>query len=77
MVAEKCLARHFLGTQQSLDSGDLDNDYWLSGLENPADGSTRVKSNMATWLRPLVSGAFHPGVLGHLEGAPPRDGAGT
>ena len=43
-VAEKYLARHSLGAQQPLGSGDLVNAYWLPGLGNPADGLTNEKA---------------------------------
>ena len=43
-VAELFFVRRFLGIQQSLEDGVLDNAYWLPGLGNPADGLTGVKS---------------------------------
>ena len=40
MLTEKYLARHFLGIQQSLEEGELENAYWIPGTENPAGGFT-------------------------------------
>ena len=68
MITEKYLVRHFLGIQQSLDHGELDNIFWLPGTENPADGMTKVKSDMPPMLRLLEHGEFHPGLLRPLKG---------
>ena len=38
MITQKHLVRPYLGIQQPLANGDLDNVYWLPGPENPADG---------------------------------------
>ena len=42
-IAQQHLAPRLLGIQQSLDTGRLDNVYWLPGPENPSDGPTKVK----------------------------------
>ena len=44
LLTEKYLVRHFLSIQQLIEDGDLDNVYWLPGVENPADGLTKLKS---------------------------------
>ena len=46
MVTEKYLARHFLSIQQFLEEGELENVYWIPGVENPADGLTKLRSEM-------------------------------
>ena len=68
MITEKYLARHFLSIQQSLDNKELDNIYWLPGTENPADGMTKMKSEMSPMLNLLEFGEFFPGVLRPLKG---------
>ena len=47
---------------------ELDNIYWLPGTGNPADGMTRMKSEMSPMLNLLEFGEFHPGVLRPLLG---------
>ena len=68
MITEKYLARHCLSIQQSLDNNELDNIYWLPGTENPADGMTKVKSEMSPMLHLLEFGEFYPGFLRPLKG---------
>ena len=68
MITEKYLVRHFLSIQQSLDNNELDNIYWLPGTENPADGMTKMKSDMSPMLDLLKFGEFFPGVLRPLKG---------
>ena len=46
-IAERYRAGHPLGIQQSFGSRELGNAFSLPGFENPADGSTKVKSDMA------------------------------
>ena len=60
MIPEKYLERHFLSIQQALGAGDLENAYWLPGTENPADGLTKVRSDVVPLLRLLESGSFCP-----------------
>ena len=60
--------RHFLSIQQSLDNNELDNIYWLPGTENPADGVTKMKSEMSPMLNLLEFGEPHPGFLRPLLG---------
>ena len=69
MVAEKYVVRQSVCVQQSLESGDLDK---LSGLQDPEKGLTKVQSDMVPLPRLLESGAFRPGILGHLRGGSPR-----
>ena len=64
MVTGKYLVRHFLGIQQFIVEGDLDNAYWLPGTENPADGP---------FLALLETGRFQPGLLRPLKGLASRE----
>ena len=67
-IADKFLARRFLIAQQALEVGEQDNGYWLPGTGNPADGLTKVRSDLAPLLRLLDSGGFPPGHLRPLKG---------
>ena len=58
MVAEKYLVRHILSIQQFIEEGDLDNVYWIPGTENPADGLTKIRSEMGPILALLETGRF-------------------
>ena len=68
MIAEKYLVRHFLRIQQAFEESDLENASWLLGREAPADGLTKVRSDMVLLLRLLESGRFYPGQLRPFEG---------
>ena len=68
MITEKYPGRYFLITEQAAEEGDLDNAHWLPGSGNPADGSTKGRSDMAPFLRLLESGRFRPGSLRPLKG---------
>ena len=68
MLAEKYLVRLFRSTQQALEEGDLENAYWLPGTESPADGFTKVRSDVVPLAIPLEPGRFYPGQLLSLEG---------
>ena len=68
MVTEKFLARHFLSIQQALEQKELDNVYWIPGKGNPADGLTKLRSEILPLLRLLESGAYNPGILRPLKG---------
>ena len=76
MITEKYLVRHFLSIQQALEDGELENVYWLPGTENPADGMTKVRSEMAPMLQLLETGEFHPGTLRPLHGLGSSEGQG-
>ena len=73
MIAEKYLVRHFLSIQQFLEDGELDNVYWLPGLENPADSLTKVRCEMVPILTLLETGKFQPGALRPLRGVASRE----
>ena len=60
MISEKYLARRFFGTQQSLESGDVDIVYSVPGLGNPADGLTKLESDMVPLIPLQGSVAFRP-----------------
>ena len=57
LIAGKFPVRHFLATQQAIGLEELGNVYWLPGLGNPADGLTKIKSDLAPRLRLLGSGS--------------------
>ena len=63
MVTEKFLFHHFLSVQQFLEDGELENVYWIPGTENPADGLTKLKSEMGPILALLETGRFQPCLL--------------
>ena len=73
MVTEKYLARHFLSIQQFLEDGELGNVYWLPGTENPADGLTKLRSEMGPIMALLETGNFRPGILRPLKGLASRE----
>ena len=73
MVTEKYLARHFLSIQQFIEEGELNNAYWLPGTENPADGLTKIKSEMGPIPSFLETGRFQPGLLLPLKGLASRE----
>ena len=60
VVAEKYLVRQFHGAQQTLGNGQLGNASRIPGAENPADGLTKVKSDMAPLLPLLQSETCRP-----------------
>ena len=68
MITEKFLARHFLSIQQALELKELDNAYWTPRKENPADGLTKLHSEISPLLRILESGAYNPGISRPLKG---------
>ena len=76
MTVEMFPARHFLGTQQDLEEGDLGNAYWLPGAEDPSGGLTKVRNEMVPLLWLLESGEFNPASLRHLKGLDRREGNG-
>ena len=73
MLTEKYLARHFLSIQQFIEEGDLDDVYWIPGTENPADGLTRIRSEMGPISALLETGRFQPGLLRPLKGLASRE----
>ena len=68
MIAERHLARNFLSIQQALEEGDLENASWQPGTDNPADGLTKVRNEVAPLSRLLEPGRFHSGPLRPLKG---------
>ena len=73
MITEKYLVRHFLSIQQFLEDGELENVYWLPGTENPADGLTKLRSEMGPIMALLETGNFRPGILRPLKGLASRE----
>ena len=51
MVTDKYLVRRFLPIQQFIEDGEMENANWLPGVENPADGLTKIKSEMGPICR--------------------------
>ena len=62
-----------LSSQQFLEDGELENVYWLPGTENPADGLTKLRSEMGPIMALLETGNFRPGTLRPLKGSAPRE----
>ena len=73
MITEKYLVRHFLSIQQFIDEGELENVYWIPGVENPAGGLTKLRSEMGPILTLLETGRFQPGTLRPLKGVASRE----
>ena len=63
------LTRHFRSITDAMEAGDPGYVAWIPGTENPADGLTRVKSEIGPLLNLSWSGAYCPGVLEQLSGA--------
>ena len=57
-----------MSIQQALEDKELNTVFWISGKENPADGLTKLHSEILPLLRLLASGAYNPGILRPLEG---------
>ena len=61
-ITEKFLVRHFMSIQQALEDHELDNVFRIPGEENPADGLTKMHSEILPLLRLLESGTYNPGM---------------
>ena len=66
-VTGRFLARHFTSIQQALEEKELNNVFWIPGKENPADGLTKMRSEILPLLRLLESGTYIPGILRPLK----------
>ena len=75
-TAEEYPVRDFLSTQRAVEGGDLDTAFWLPGVETPADGLTKVRSDMVPLLGLLESGRSNPGSWRPLKGVAWRQGNG-
>ena len=73
MVTEKYLVRHCLSFQQFLEDGELENVYWIPDTENPADGLTKLRSEMGPIMALLETGRCQPGVPRPLKGVASRE----
>ena len=51
MITGQYQVRHFLSFQQALEQGELDTLFWVPGVGNPADGVTRVRSDVVPLFR--------------------------
>ena len=63
----------FLSIQRFLEDGELENVYWIPGTENPADGLTKLRSEMGPIMALLETGRFQPGLLRPLKGLASRE----
>ena len=68
LLTGKYLVHHFSSIQQLIEDGDLNNVYWLPAVANPADGLTKLKSEMGPIPPLLETGRFQPGLLRPLKG---------
>ena len=68
MITGKFLARYSLSIQQALEHKELDNAYWIPGKGNPADGLTKLRSEVLPLLRLLELGPYNPGISRPLKG---------
>ena len=66
--AEKFLTRHFRSIMDAVESGDLGNVAWIPGTENPADGLTKISSELGPLLYLLKTGMYRPRALEQLRG---------
>ena len=69
-VAGERPVRHFLTIQQALDNDESDNGLCSPGVEKPAGGPTRAKSDVAPYLRMLRSSPFCSGAPHLSRGVP-------
>ena len=65
---EKFLTRHFRSITDALGSGDLGNVAWIQGAENPADGLTKISSELGPLSDLLKTGKYRPRTLEQLRG---------
>ena len=65
---EKFLTRHFRSILDAVESGDLGNVAWIPGTENPADGLTKISSELGPLLDVLQTGRYRPRTLDQLRG---------
>lgn len=65
---EKFLTRHFRSIMDALGSGALGNIAWIPGTENPADGLTKISSELGPLLDLLKTGKYRPRTLEQLRG---------
>ena len=72
-ITGKFLVRHFMSIQQALEEQELNNVFWIPGKENPADGLTKMRSEILPLLRLLESGTYNPGMLRPLKRISLRD----
>ena len=54
----------------ALESGALGNIAWIPGTENPADGLTKISSELGPLLDLLETGKYRPRTLDQLRGVP-------
>ena len=71
---EKFLIPQSPAVHRSLETERSDNAYWLRGVENPADGVTKVTSDIVPLPRLPESGAYYPGILRPLRGISASEG---
>ena len=77
MIAGKSSARPFLRTRQAFGEGELDTANLVPGTGSPADGLTKVRSEMVPLVLLLLeSGHSNPGSLRPLRGVVWMEGGG-
>ena len=60
-------SKSIMSIQQSLEEQKLNNVFWIPGKETPADGLTKMHSEILSVLRLLESGTYNPGMLRPLK----------
>ena len=68
LITEKFLVRHFLAIQQAIEPQELDTVFWAPGKENPADGLTKLHSEILPLLRLMEAGTHNPGCFRPFKG---------
>ena len=58
LISEKFSARRLLSTQVAIERGESANAFWLRGPENPTDGYTKKRDDLALLLNLLAAGCF-------------------
>ena len=69
MIAEKFSVRHLVAIRQAIEVQSVGNVYWIPGKGNPAEGLTKLHSEIFPLLRLMESGTDNPGVSRPLKGA--------
>ena len=59
LITEKFLVRHFLAVQQAIEIQGLGNVCWIPGRGDPADGLTKLHSEIVPLLRLMESGPLN------------------
>ena len=68
LITEKFLVRHFLAIQQATELQELENALGILGKMNPADGLTKLHSEVLPLFRLMEAGTYNPGCFRPLKG---------